>query len=148
MEREISIAIELGVTLMALSVVILLVWFTVFIGNGMSNDMGEEASHIIGVVETGSLRDLCDVNTVLPTSAVYSLALNYSSYIPEYHCNKCNKDIDLNNVTPCLLQHMTGKVSLEVNPSIMGGYSFKVHHMNCNWFNSGICNCTSLYNPK
>lgn len=145
MEREISVAIELGVTLMALSVVISLVWFTVFVGHEISNDVSEESSLIIDVVETGALKELCDVNTIVPTSAAYSLSRNYSSFIPDYQCKKCSKTLDLNTEAACLLQHMTGKVSLEVNRSIKGGYSFVVHHMNCSWFSSGVCNCSSLY---
>ena len=95
MEREISVAVEIGVTLIALSVVISIIWFTVYLGNTMANDVTIEASDIVASNEVGSLEELCDTNTVMPTSAVYSLLRTYSSNIPEYRCNFHSTPTDL-----------------------------------------------------
>ena len=50
MEREISVAVEIGVTLIALSVVISIIWFTVYLGNTMANDVTIEASDIVASI--------------------------------------------------------------------------------------------------
>lgn len=145
MEREVSIVTEIGVTLIALSAVIGIIWFTVFMGNLMGNEVSVEASEIVSNMEVGALNDLCDTNTILPTSAVYSILRTYGSYIPEFKCNLHNppKVLDLNTDAPCVLQHMTGKISLEVYKTDEGWYCAEIHHVNCNWYN-GICNCSTL----
>ena len=143
MEREISVAVEIGVTLIALSVVISIIWFTVYLGNTMANDVTIEASDIVASNEVGSLEELCDTNTVMPTSAVYSLLRTYSSNIPEYRCNfhSTPTELDLTETqVACILQHMTGKVSLEVQRTDGGWYRVIIHHMNCDWYTNNYDN--------
>lgn len=140
MDREISIVTEIGVTLIALSAVIGIIWFTVFMGNMMGNEVSVEASEIVSNMEVGALNDLCDTNTILPTSAVYSVLRTYGSYIPESDsisdsAFKCNIGSTVDTNISCVLSHMTGKISLEVHKTDEGWYSAEIHHVNCNWFN-------------
>ena len=140
MEREVSIVTEIGVSLIALSAVIGIIWFTVFMGNTIGNEVSVEASEIVANMEVGALNDLCDVNTVLPTSAVYSILRTYGSYIPDSNSTtdsefRCNIGSTVDTNISCVLTHMTGKVSLEVHRTDEGWYSAEIHHVNCNWFN-------------
>lgn len=146
MEKEVSYVVEIAVTLIAVSALIGIIWFTVYLGNSMANEVTNETSDIVAVSESGVLKELCDTNTIMPTSAVYSLLRTYSNYIPEYTCNLHDAPVELDMTVeqvPCILQHMTGKVSLQVEENESGWFCVTIHHMNCNWFN-GTCNCSTL----
>lgn len=138
MEREVSLVIEIGVALIAISAVIGIIWFTVFLGRDVAADATEEASSILVANQVGVLEDLKDKENVMPASAAYSILRTYSNYIPESYCNyNVSSPIvrDLVTTPSCLLEHLIGKVSLEVTDSNLGGYRVVIHHMNCDWIN-------------
>ena len=150
MDREVSFAVEIGVALIALSAVIAIIWFTVFMGQGVANDASTTANDILVSAEAGVMKELQMSDNVMPTSAAYSILRTYSNYIPEYVCNFHKKgssieakEKNLMVEAPCLLEHMEGKVSMCVEPSESGGYKVTIHHMNCDWFMS-TCNCKNL----
>ena len=45
--------------------------------------------------------------------------------------------------SPCILKHLTGKVSLEMDLLDTGWYKVTVHYVNCTW-SSGTCNCAAI----
>lgn len=119
MEREVSIVVEIAVTLTAISALIGIIWFTVFMGNDLANNVSIEASELSSSIEIGTLHDLKDTETEMPASAAYSLLRTYSNYIPEFvcNCNSCTKKgitQDLVNVAPCILEHLKGRVNVKV----------------------------------
>ena len=71
MEREISVAVEIGVTLIALSVVISIIWFTVYLGNTMANDV---------TIENIKIYANQDVNLDNPTTSAGTSKNFYGNY--------------------------------------------------------------------
>ena len=71
MDKEVSMAVELGVILIAISAVIGIIWFTVFMGQGIANDASTEATLIASSTEIGVLEDLKNKENVMPASAAY-----------------------------------------------------------------------------
>ena len=147
MEREISTAIEISVALIALSALLFIVWFTVFLGKDIANDASVVASDVVVVTETGQLQEMCEQENIMPASAAYSILRTNSAMVGSYVCNLHavpNGPVSLSaERSPCILKHLTGKVSLKVKYAEEGWFSVEVHHMNCNWYN-GTCNCYSL----
>lgn len=128
MDREVSTVIEISVALIAISIVIGIVSFTVFMGQDMSNDVAVESSKIISTVEVGELEEMCHQNNIMPTAGAYSVYKTHKSVIPDYYCNICGKD------SFCLLDHLNGKVSVQIMKSEKGWYIMRIHEVDCNWF--------------
>lgn len=171
MEREISVTVEIAVALIAISALLGIVFFTVFMGNDMSNSVSMEASNLITIAEAGSIDELVGNNNIMPASGAYSLIRSRSSLIAEYRCSVGHKigycpdgkngfgddyEKDLVNLSagtsPCILKHLTGKISLQVEFLNTGWYRLTVHYMNCNWASgvidedgiSDTCNCNAI----
>lgn len=144
MEREISVAVEIAVALIAVSALIGIIWFTVFMGKDMANSVTVEASELSGEVTVAALNDMCDKDNVMPTSAVYSILRTYGNYIPQCKCGVCeNQEVqNLLESPPCILNHLTGKVNLGVKVTDNGWYSVEIHDMNCEYSNvTPVCKC-------
>ena len=146
MEREISITVEIAVALIAVSALLGIVFFTVFMGNDISNSVSMEASNLITIAEAGSLDELVGNNSIMPASAAYSLLRSRGSLIADYNCHIGHDVLNINlsdNESPCILKHLTGKISLETEFLNTGWYKVTLHYMNCTW-STGSCNCASI----
>ena len=143
MEREVSMAVEIAVALISISAFIAVLWFTVFVGEGIANDTSVEASGMITTIQEGRLSDLTNKNTVLPVSAVYSILRSNEDSIYRVDCGLC-KEYTLPEEQRnryCMLKHLTGKCSLEVSFDEDGGwYNIKMHKQTCDWLD-GSCSC-------
>ena len=156
MEREVSMAVEISVALIALAAFIGILWFTVAQGEDLANDISVESSRIFGVVESGQLDGLTQQSSILPTSAVYSIIRPNESVISHVNCKICGRVVQDNELTnaqkilevgkgKCLLQHLNGKVSLEVEFSnILNAYILTVHEQDCGWYSAS---CTGTVCP-
>lgn len=119
MEREISSAVEIGVGLIAISAVIAIIWFTVYLGNTIKVDSVNEANRILSEVESGLLTEQIGKAESIPTATAYGILRTHSHLIPEFICTvpgcPSNAQVqDLTRVTPCVLNHLTGRVILNV----------------------------------
>lgn len=130
MDREVSTVIEISVALIAISIVIGIISFTVFMGQDMSNDVAVESSKIISAMEVGELDEMCHQNNVMPTAAAYSVYKTHKNVIPEYYCNICKSN------KFCLLDHLNSKVSVQITKSEKGWYIMRIHKVDCNWFDN------------
>lgn len=130
MEREVSIVVEIGVALIALSAFIGILWFTVFMGQDMSNNISIEATEMYAVMQDGQLRDLTNGDNILPTSAVYSLLRSCSNVIGKVECH-ISDDCKDDTLGKCLLTHLNGKVNLEVILDDDGTYTLILHKADC-----------------
>ena len=68
MDREVSTVVELSVALIAISIVIGIISFTVFMGQDMSNDVAVESSKIVSAMEVGELEEMRHQNNIMPTA--------------------------------------------------------------------------------
>ena len=147
MEREISTAVEISVALIAISALLFIVWFTVFLGKDVANDASVVASDIVAVSEVGQLKEMCEYENIMPASAAYSILRTNSEIIGSYIC-KLHATVQPSvplyaERSPCILKHLTGKVNMRVQFTNEGWFAVEIHHMNCNWY-EGTCNCYSL----
>ena len=123
MEREVSHAIELGAVMMAIAALLSIVWFTVFMGRGLANDMTVEASNIAGQVSVVALDEIeAKGGEEMPAAAAYSIIKTYDSYINNYTCNNFGHDRTylLKDKSPCLSSHLQGMVLLEIEQTSEG----------------------------
>lgn len=137
MEREVSMVVEIGVALIALAAFIFILWFTVFMGEDMANNMGQEAGQILATTQSGTLEELKGTYTILPTSGVYSILRANESSIGRVDCRICgSKKKD----GSCLLGHLDGRANLEVQYEEAGGwYKLIVHKPTCEWYYNTNC---------
>lgn len=152
MEREVSIVVEIGVGLIALAALISIIWFTIYLGNDIADNVAIEASELSSDVSVGELDELCDEENIMPAASVYGLIRMYNAYVPEFVCMYCDKDINAvqdisGNTAPCILNHLSGKVNLQVERTDYGWYRFIVHYVDCNWYH-GECTCDTLQAGK
>lgn len=140
MEKEVSMTIEIAVALIAISIVIGIISFTVFMGQDMSNEVAVESSKIVSAMEVGELDEMCHQNSIMPTAGAYSIYKTHKNIIPDYYCHICKTDVF------CLLNHLSGKVSVQITKSEKGWYSMDIHEVDCVWFerlknphNDGSC---------
>lgn len=81
MEREVSSAVSLATSLIAMSIVITLVMYTVIIGNNFKESVFEGSAQIQTELSSGQLNSLCggDIK-IMPKAAIYAiLAQEHSS---------------------------------------------------------------------
>ena len=112
-------------------------------GEEMANDVGQEASNILGTTQSGTLEELRDTYTILPTSGVYSILRSNEGVIGEVDCRICGGKKDASGKLlkdgSCLLGHLDGKVNLEVQYLPEGWYKLIVHKHTCNWYFGTRC---------
>jgi len=144
-EKEVSYAIEIGVTLAILSVVLTIVFLTLSIGNDVKIGAYEEGARIVTDLHEGNLASLVGYENKMPTAAAYSLLRANSRVIPELVCysdrhtgSKLVSDLTVS--TPCLLNHMTDRVNLEVELINESWYKVTVHKEDCPWYYTS-CTC-------
>lgn len=142
MDKEVSSAVEIGVTLIVLSLVISLVWYTVFLGKGVENDAVTFGVQITSSMQEGVVEDMVGLENDMTTASFYGIARAYGRYLPKVDCKICGKVTDLTKETPCMLSHMHGKVSVDVK-YVDSWYEVVVHKENCTWF-TGVCTCYAL----
>ena len=138
MEREVSIATMLAVSMCALATFISIVMVTVTVGNYIKASAYEEVDDMQVKVECGTLRDLRDTDKEMSVAAVFGIIQNSEDYIEsiEYRI----KDKDGNRVTD-IQNNLSGRCRLEVdyNPS-NGMCSLILHNTDCAWLYEG-CSC-------
>lgn len=135
MEREVSLAMEIGVSLFVLAIVINLIWFTVIMGKDFANSKIETANDIVNTVEVGELSELSEVEREMPTASVYNIIRTYGPYIVELKCNHPDHtDGPLITYisageTPCILGHLHGKPIVKVVKTEYGWYNMELSYL-------------------
>lgn len=148
MDREISLSVEISVALIALAAFIGILWVVVDMGQDMANDASYTASDVLVAVEEGKLSELVHTHNVMPAAAVYSLLRTNGDSIPDdgvvckIPTSKCiaKKDDAGNPNKMCILKHLEGRVSLQVELLDYGWYRLTIHEADCSWFFTG-CTC-------
>lgn len=151
MEKEVSHAVEIGVTLVIMAAVIGIIFFTVFMGDSVKNDAFTFAVDTKTTVESAAIEDLYKAEqTDMPTATAYNILRRYSNSISAFYCTYCvskgealhdeitNLSISDNN---CLARHLQGKVKLCVYRNGEGQYCVFVHDVNCEGEKIVQCTC-------
>lgn len=142
MENEVSHTFELGVSLMAIAVVIGVIIATVTFGKGIKDDAFNWLAHSNKQVSEGTLASLNGVSTELPSAGAYNILKTYSSLIEktECHIDGCKEVTEGLGSEPCIAKHLNGKVSLDIRKANSGNYTVEIHEDWCKWY-SANCTC-------
>lgn len=82
MEREVSSALSIGITLIAVAALISIVWVTVLIGNNIKVSAYNEGSELQSRIQSSQLSSLKYIEgTVMPKAAIYNLLTQENQYI-------------------------------------------------------------------
>ena len=74
MEKEVSTAVQLAVSLIAISAVLAIVMGTVYIGNGLKSDLVTSTVDMQTELETGQLKTMSNSDTIMmPKAAIYTI---------------------------------------------------------------------------
>lgn len=142
MEREVSRAVQLAVSLIAMSVVLLLVMGTVYIGNELKVDVINKAVDSQTRLETGQLRSLSTHGgKIMPKAAIYSIVskerngvslitLDGVTYAPNQTGRWANQEDADDEVyifpEDIILNSLDGKVTVKVDDNKDGFYSVDI----------------------
>lgn len=86
MEREVSSALSIGITLIAIAALISIVWVTVMIGNSVKVDAYNEGAEIQSKIQSSQLSSIKYVEgIVIPKAAAYNLLTQENQYVSKLH---------------------------------------------------------------
>jgi hypothetical protein len=141
LEREVSSTVSLGGSLVALAALLGLVFFMVFMGNGVREDAGQALSGIRDQATVNYIRDIASgaTDNEMPAATAYNILKTYSDVIEEAACGYDGTVSNLMTEDPCIGNNLTGRVQLELQP-INGGSTYVafIHGVDCNW-REGVC---------
>lgn len=141
MEKEVSSMVDLMTGIIAVSLVLGIVFVTLMIGQGITNDVVNTTTTITRGLNTGFLEDLAkgEIDNELPTATAFNILTTYDVSIGHTGCGICGEEREVLAERTCLGDHMSGKVSLETLGSD-GRYVVLIHKGDCNWY-VGSCTC-------
>lgn len=144
MEREVSSALSIGITLIAIAALISIVWVTVIIGNSVSVNAYNEGSKIQSKIQSSQLNSIrYEEEIVVPKAAAYNLLTQEDRYVSKLHFTDefGNQSIvkfgesswestgsivkKFTSLQDILALDMTGKVEIYVEPA--GNDTFEVY---------------------
>lgn len=151
MEREVSSAMELAVTLMIVAALLAIVIVPVFMGRGVQENVYSEVAGIEANMKLATMEELADkFVTEMPAATAYNIILQNSDKISYYAClydianNTGGQPINLNEVDDvCLGKHLKGKIKLYVARNGEGNYQVGIHSINCKATMKKACTCVN-----
>lgn len=126
MERELSISVELVVTILAITVVISILMFTVIVGNEVKEDSSEALSDVRDSISIEYVEDLDKgrVDSNMPAATAYNILSMYSSVIGYEASGFDNKVRDLKSEDSVLKNNLKGRVQLDIVDTPTGYVAF------------------------
>jgi hypothetical protein len=153
LEKEVSQSVELGVTLMAISILLGLIFFTVYLGNGIKADAGEGLSDVKNEISINYINALAkgEVDNDMPTATAYNIFKTYDKVILETANGYDGTVKILMSQGSDLSNNLSGRVQLELKEVPGGGayvafihtgqkLSFDKGFSTCTWY-VGTCTC-------
>ena len=130
MEREVSSTVRMGAVLLAVSALLSIVMFTVYLGRDIGRDSIDTTNRIVSEVENGTLEDMIGLRNEMPMATAYGILRTYGDFIPYVECDFYGQITNLVEDSPCLIKHpdgISGKVYLEVTSPYKGEYNIVIH---------------------
>lgn len=143
MEREVSSMSHLAVAMVSVSLVLSLVWFTIFLGDSIRADAYAKAVDIQEGITSGNLQTLTYTPSDMPAAAAYSIIESNFNNIQSSKCMICNSaECSFENSASCLRTHIKGRVILEVTKDNASSlFNVVIHKENCKIILGKTCNC-------
>ena len=135
MEREVSTAMTLGVSMCTLAIVLSIVFLTVSIGNEIKSNTYNKAVDMQVKTESGTLSNLRGKDTELSMAAVFGIIQNTEGYIGKIDISRIEPSYANKSVTECtryIQSHLSGRVRLAVNFNTeYSYYELELHKVQC-----------------
>lgn len=140
MDREVSHITELGVSMIAMAVIIGIIMGTVYFGRDIRTNGINYLVDVNNEVSNSFLTSMNGTAEVMPSAAAFSILKTYGVLISKTDCKVCNETIEQVTDNPCIIKHLKGKVSLGVSKVKSGDFEVEIHKEDCPWI-EGTCNC-------
>lgn len=130
MEREVSSAITLAVTLAAIGLLLSIVWFTVYIGTDMKNLGAGALNSVQDNMSNGYIESLAsgEVDNDMPAATAYNLLKTYDKVIIESANMMTGKVTNLMTGDSDLRSDLSGRVQLELHKTDSGAFVVLIHN--------------------
>lgn len=123
--------VKIGVMMGFLSILLVYVIYGVQVGKGMGNKVYDNMSDAELETDNANLKSLSYDYAILPAASVYSLIQYNSNEIHDitcYICDNIHGKYETVSDTPCLLEHLQGKVKLITEyDEMLGQYHLKIY---------------------
>lgn len=153
MEREVSAATGITITLVVLSVLLSMIFYTVSFGYDMKNRAAVGIADIRGSLSSNYIRSLMigETDNDMPAATAYNILRKYDDSILEV-ADLITGEIDVPMIEePSIHTYLTGRVQLEIIEVNGGSYIAIIHNGSdrvindvtyhaCTW-KQGVCTC-------
>lgn len=123
--------VKIGVMMGFISILLIYVIYGVQVGKKIGNNTYETMSEAERETNSANLRDLSYEKVILPAAAVYSLTQYNATQIHDltcYICDNTHGKYEVISDTPCLLNHLQGRVKLLTEyDEMLGQYHLKIY---------------------
>lgn len=123
--------LKIGVMMGFISVLLIYVIYGINVGKDMGNSVYNDMSNAEISTNNANLKSLSYEYTILPAATVYSLTQYNSTEIYDltcYICDNTNGRYEKISDSPCLLEHLKGRVKLITEyDEMLGQYHLKIY---------------------
>ena len=140
MDNEVSHALEIAVSMMAMAVIIGVIVGTVIFGRSIREGGYSYMLQVNDDMSSSFLKSLEGVYDEMPSAAAYNILKANSDSITRVECKICKTTESGRVENHCIATHLKGKVSLDVVRDGSGEYSIVIHKDSCTWGTKG-CTC-------
>jgi hypothetical protein len=123
--------VKLGVMMAFLSVLLIYVIYGIQVGKDIGNETYNVMSDAEIEADNANLRELSYDYVIMPAASVYSLTQYNASQIHDltcYICDIAHGKYELMSDTPCILEHLQGKVKLKTEyDEMLGQYHLFIY---------------------
>jgi hypothetical protein len=134
LEREVAEGVAISVAIMALAALMGIIFFTVYLGNGVKESAGGALMNIRDEISINFVRALesGELDNEMPAVTAYNIIKTYDKAIIEVASGLDNTISNPMTAEPSLGNKLTGRVQLEVH-EVNGAFVVFIHNENCNW---------------
>lgn len=152
MERDLSVATELAITLVSLAAVISVIVGVVYMGNNIKEETTGSISEVKVNIYDDYVKSLAksDTDNEMPTVTAYNILTTYEKVIIASANGDTGEIRYLLTQGSDLKNNLKGRVQLQIIEASVGGYIAFIHKSDCSW-KVGACTCpnkTGFYTLK
>lgn len=123
--------VKIGVMMGFISILLVYVIYGIHVGKGIGDNVYNDMSKAEVETDNANLKSLSYDSVILPTAAVYSLTQYNSTEIHDLTCYVCDNvhgKYQLISDSPCLLEHLQGRVKLVTEyDEVLGQYHLFIY---------------------
>jgi hypothetical protein len=134
LEREVAEGVSIAIALAAVAALLGIVFFTVFLGNGVKEGAGGALTDIRDEISVNFVKALesGELDNEMPAATAYNIIKTYDKAIIGVGSGLDGSVSNPMIEEPTLGNHLTGRVQLEVH-DVDGAFIVFIHNEDCNW---------------